>query len=127
MAIYKIAIKNKDKIDNAQLSLENNKLDFIFQDFIISSKNSSPFIALQELRQQLENQDIYLLVNGSRRNVYPSGLQMSMGVATAYVLELGKPSDVIVDIFASISHDDVATVDEQREFHKKWVESIRKL
>lgn len=91
--------------------------------FNIEAIDEYPFFALIKIRQQLESKGYFILVNGCRINVYPSGMQYS--TFTAYELELGKPAIKTVDIFESFSNPKyVATVKDQERFFYKWVGSI---
>lgn len=88
------------------------------------------FSAQVEFRKELELKKAKLLCAGSRIDVFPSGMSRSMaGAMKAYKTQLGKPSQStdLVDIFDYARPDAVATVEEQRDFHQKWIESLRNL
>lgn len=113
------------KQDTAQLIIDSNtiKLIYLKQEWIGS--DSIPFIALNKLRLQLENANILLLVNGSRIDVFPSGMQMSMQMTGAYINVMGETGGEVVDIFDDCSDlDFISTVRNQEQFHKDWIESI---
>jgi hypothetical protein len=85
------------------------------------------FGALVALRRHLEGMGYRLLCAGARRDVYPSGMARAMGSARkAYVFELGKPAQDVVDIFAQAQLEQVGTVDEQEQFRQEWIGSLRK-
>ncbi|SRR5690554_4121920 len=91
--------------------------------FCIEASDEYPFSALAKIRQELELKGYYILVNGSRYNVYPSGMQYN--TFNAYELELGKPATKTVNIFDRInSSKEVTTVKEQEEYFYKWIESL---
>src|SRR5712691_10642003 len=53
------------------------------------------FECLIQLRKQLEPGGYRFLVNGARRNVWPSGMGRDMGAGLqAYCLTLGKPAQI---------------------------------
>lgn len=85
------------------------------------------FECLLQLRMQLEPLGYRFLVNGARRNVWPSGMGRDMGGGRrAYLMQLGRPvrlSDM-VDIFEPIEEADVALVPEQRAFYESWLMSL---
>jgi hypothetical protein len=84
------------------------------------------FEAMIGLRKELEGLGCLLLCAGARADVFPSGMSRSMaGGRKAYVTRLGMPagrSDV-VDIFDYAGPESVGTVEQQREFHQKWIVS----
>ena len=69
------------------------------------------------------------LCKGSKINVHPSRMssQMSAGVA-AYELHLGKPSEQedVVNIFDYEEDDITNDIQQQRDFYRRWIESIQK-
>lgn len=87
------------------------------------------FECLTKLRQILESKDLYVLCQGSVRNVYPSRMSSQMsGGLKAYILKLGMQASLtdLVNIFDSALIGEVATVNEQKIFYKKWIESLNK-
>ena len=91
--------------------------------FNLEAIDEYPFFALAKLRQELELEGYHMLINASRVNVYPSGMQY--GTFSAYELELGKSATNIVDILDSIdSSEELATVKEQEAYFCKWIESL---
>ena len=85
------------------------------------------FGALAQARQALEKNGITLVVNGARRDVFPSAMlrQTSQG-RTAYVHTMPRSTmrPVAVDIFEAATSDaELATVDEQRAWHEHWAQS----
>ena len=84
------------------------------------------FEALIALRRDIEAQGGRLLCAGARRDVYSSGMARSMGNARkAYVMKLGEPATVMVDIFDHADPNLVSTIDEQRNFRDQWVASLK--
>jgi hypothetical protein len=82
------------------------------------------FEALRGIRKELERTGCRILCAGARRDVYPSGMSRSMsGGRKAYVNRMGAkptPTDV-VDIFDEAEASFVGSVDEQLEFHRRWM------
>lgn len=85
------------------------------------------FECLLGLREELEPLGYRFLVNGARRNAWPSGMARDMGAGlSAYLLELGKhgsrpPS---VRIFEPADEAEIALVDEQRAFYESWLREL---
>lgn len=83
------------------------------------------YLCLAKIRQDLPH--IKFLCKGAKLNVTPSRMcsQMSGG-AVAYQLTMGKFAtfDDIVHIFDYENNNIAATPDEQREFYKKWLQSL---
>lgn len=67
------------------------------------------------------------LCKGAKLNVYPSSMssQMSAGVV-AYELQLGKSAELddVVNIFDYEETDLTNDIQQQRDFYKRWVESL---
>ncbi len=124
-----ITLVSKDRLKTIEASMTINDMGnsigiIITNDtFHIEAIDEYPFFALAKIRQELESKGYYILINGSRRNVYPSGMQYN--AFSAYELELGKPATNTVNIFDRInSSEEVVTVKEQEEYFCKWVESL---
>jgi len=85
------------------------------------------FNALIAFRLEIERIGARLLCAGSRRDVFPSGMSREMGGGRkAYITHIGdrgRPENLI-DIFDGAEADLVSTVEEQKTFHEKWVQSI---
>jgi hypothetical protein len=85
------------------------------------------FEALKELRQELEKNGALLHCFGASENVYPSGMQRSMGPAVlAYKMRLGSPTSQqdIVSIFETDETVVPATVEQQERFVRRWLDSL---
>lgn len=85
------------------------------------------FGCLCELRKFLEKEDWNILCNGARVDAYPSTMSRQMGGGQKlYLLKVGeqpKRND-LVNIFDRAAPDKIGTVDEQRGYYNKWVESV---
>jgi hypothetical protein len=87
------------------------------------------FECLLGLREQLEPLGYRFLVNGARRNAWPSGMARDMAAGrSAYLLELGKHDQrpAMVNIFEPADESDIAFVDEQRAFFNAWIGELPK-
>lgn len=85
------------------------------------------FEALIALRKELEKTGYRLLCAGARVDVFPSGMSRSMGGGRkAYITQLGEPATDTIDIFAEAEPGAVGTVEQQKEFHTKWIRSLMK-
>jgi hypothetical protein len=85
------------------------------------------FEAFLAMRQSLEARGCQLLCAGARKDAWPSGMSRSMGGGRkAFVVQLGLPAemDALVDIFAYAEPDVVGTVEEQRAYRRKWIDSL---
>jgi hypothetical protein len=122
-----IKILANNQIDIAVLSFDGDVIEFNFNGQLYREIEERPFIALKNLRKKLENENIFLLINGSRKDVHPSGF--TLNTTSAYVLEMGKSGDPknIVGIFdATDKIELIATVEEQAERYKQWINSLKK-
>jgi len=84
--------------------------------------------AFVDLRYWLDDLGVKLLCNGARFDVTPSGMSRGMGGGRkAYIIRLGQPSlsSDLVDIFKYAESEKIGTVQDQKEFYKKWVSSLR--
>lgn len=92
------------------------------------AQDSGYFGALAVARRELETQGVQLACNGARLDVWPSGMPRQVGYGRrAYVLTMpstaARPSTV--DIFEPAPKSAVlATVDEQREWFRRYWDSI---
>ena len=89
----------------------------------LSAKHNYYFFALAEIRRKLEGVNCLLLCNGSRIDVYPSG--MSAIGTLAYEIIYGKRASKLVEIFETPrSSSQIATVVEQRNYWLGWLRSV---
>jgi hypothetical protein len=85
------------------------------------------FEALKRLRLDLEESGALLYCFGGSENVYPSGMQISMGPAIlAYRTRLGSPTLTrdVVNIFETDETVIPSTVEQQEHFHQRWIRSL---
>lgn len=85
------------------------------------------FDVLCQLRQLLESDGRLLVCNGSRRDVYPSGMCRDMGWGMkAYVLRIGQTTcDAdLVDIYEPCDVERAVRVEQQLEYLEEWRRSI---
>lgn len=82
------------------------------------------FTSLQEIRKELEKEELQILCNGAAKNVYPSPMQYSMGnCLKAYKLYIGKSAlrEDIVNIFEYDERLEFVSVEKQFEYHEEWI------
>jgi hypothetical protein len=87
------------------------------------------FEALKRLRLDLEKTGALLHCFGASENVYPSGMQKSMGPAIlAYKMRIGSSTSRqdIVNIFEADETVVPSTVEQQERFLQRWTDSLRK-
>lgn len=109
---------NDEEMVLIELTVDNNTISFQDETF---------FQAFQALRQYLEKKYIQIMCNGAAINVYPSPMQLSMGVGRfAYKLTTGKPAKTedIVDIFEYDRDLKFVGIDEQFNYYISWLKSI---
>lgn len=120
-------IINNDNIETAQLVENGNSLQFIYQNINIIADSEIPHIALNKLREKLENQNILLTTEGCRKDVHASGMQMDMRTHSAYILTMGEPAQVIVDILSQTKNlNKISTIEEQELYYKMWLDNLRR-
>ena len=72
-------------------------------------------------------QEINFLCKGAKVNVYPSRMASQMaGGIVAYELQLGRPAETedVVNIFDFDDTDITNDIQQQRDFYKRWIESL---
>ncbi len=95
---------------------------------VLDFSGNDLFEAQIALRLALEKIEARLLCAGARPDVFPSGMSRDMGGGRkAYITRMGARSSRadLVDIFDCAAPETVGSVEEQRAFHEKWVESLR--
>ena len=93
----------------------------------ISFKHENFFLALQRLRQHLEDKHIQIMCNGAALNVYPSTMQLSMGTGRlAYKVKFGELAKLkdVVDIFEFDNDMRFVKNEEQFNFYIRWLKSL---
>lgn len=123
----------KDQERNALIELTENEdtvvIKFSVEKLVVEKEGDNFFETLIKLREELEKIDIKLLCKGCCKNVYPSGMLLSMGAGRkAYTLICGEQAKMssLVDIFDSCSMDEYATIEEQSEYFENWTISLRR-
>ncbi|HHW9168506.1 TPA: hypothetical protein ACU3FM_000891 [Salmonella enterica] len=112
-----VRLNEVDSICRLELSYNNGGGSII-------SEGNDYFSCLVELRKKAPH--IKFLCKGAKINVYPSSMarQMSQGMV-AYELVIGKQA-TIVHTFDFDDEDIAENPDEQIDFYKKWVSSLRR-
>lgn len=90
---------------------------------------STLFECFIQLRLTLEPEGIRFLCNGARLDAYPSAMSLSMGSGwLVYQHREGQTGSVAggLNLLDPSPIECVGTVEEQREWHKRWIQSIQK-
>jgi hypothetical protein len=85
------------------------------------------FECLKTFRRSLEERDLRIGCNGARVDTWATAMSRQMGGGRkVYVLTMGKQQSLedLVDTFAEGPIDKIASVDEQNQYFKQWLESI---
>jgi hypothetical protein len=93
----------------------------------VSASADDVFFALVAVRRALEAEGLLLECYGASRNVWPSGMALSMnGGRLAYRMTLGQPGrqDDLVGIFETGPDVAPVTVQEQEAFVQQWRDSL---
>lgn len=129
METTKISIVVDDHTEQAQLQFDAAKIFIIFtikNGFRKKYESEDLYLCLAKIRHDLPH--VKLLCKGSKLNVTPSRMcsQMSDGFV-AYELTIGKSATFndIVHIFDYEENDIAKTLEEQREFYKIWLQSLK--
>lgn len=124
-----ISIINDGNKELATLQYDAAKITIIFSmknGFRKKYKGEDLYLCLAKIRDELPH--IKFLCKGAKLNVTPSRMcsQMSGG-AVAYELSMGKPAtfDDIVHIFDYEEENISKNLQEQREFYKIWLQSLK--
>jgi len=128
MTIYIIKVVVDGMFAAETVSVSYDHMEFCYNDIELIEKGSPPFHALMNIRRKLEKQNILLAINACLKEVYPSGMQVSCGVTTAYICIIGEFSKPfkMIDIFGEISDTSlISTVEEQEQYHKECVKSFK--
>ncbi len=87
------------------------------------------FASLRDIRRILELQGLRPKCYGASRSAYPTGMcsEMASGLKV-YRHYMGKRRslDDAVDTFAVGDDIDLATVEQQYQFHEEWIASLRR-
>jgi hypothetical protein len=93
----------------------------------IRVSGSDLFDALDAVRRSLESEAFLLCCNGARLDAYPSAMSRDMGKGLkVYISQVGKPGGELVDTLDAAPFERIATVDDQKAWHREWFESLRK-
>ena len=129
MKPVEISIEVNRVVEKAKIQIRPKDSIMIFEMADGTSKSyftDDYFQGLGELRADFPH--IKFLCKGSKLNVYPSSMasQMAKGLV-AYEVQMGIPAepDQIVHTFDYEEKDICATIQEQREFRKRWMASFK--
>jgi hypothetical protein len=86
------------------------------------------FQCLCRLRDRLEQMGVRIACNGARIDAWASSMSRGMGGARkVYLTRMGQTATFadLVPTFGESSTDKLASVSEQAEYHKTWLESLK--
>ncbi len=111
---------------SGELTIDKNSIHLESKLCSVTKGGDFDFYILKDIRKELQKYDAFVLINGSRKEVYPSGMTLSGHMA--YVHTLGKQTSLtdLVNIFDDLMDmSKISTVEEQDEYHNQWVQSLR--
>jgi hypothetical protein len=78
------------------------------------------------LRSKTDALGIKVLCNGARIDAFPSPMLQSSGARKVYITEIGKQAlrENLVNIFEEAPAEKVGTIEDQFEYHNKWIDSL---
>lgn len=129
---YSINVKKGNLIQKAKFiltSIENGQtlVEYIDEQEHLAEVDAHTYSAFNRIRERLNLNDKWLLVKGGRNDVHPSGRQLSW--IYAYKLVLGKrvdpQKDLVIIFEPELDYNNIASIQEQKEYYKKWLESIK--
>jgi len=95
----------------------------------VSAENTDLVDTLIEIRKQLNEENLDILVNGSRRDISASPrIKKAFAGEKIYrirQLDVGAGYEDIIHIFDQIKKDDLYSISEQKKYHKLWLESLK--
>lgn len=128
MKTVEIFINTGTCIETAEIECDRQKMALTFtlkNGFKKTYTGTDLFVCLGMVRTDFPGTQF--LCKGAKLNVHPSRMssQMSGGVV-AYEVTMGKPAEQedIVNIFGYEDTNLTNDIEEQREFHKRWLESL---
>lgn len=104
------------------------RLDLHFAGEAVTAVADTFFDALADIRKVLEGRELRPKCFGACRDVYPSPMIRSMGGGEqAYRLKPGCQAKMedLIPIFASEPEINPVSVEEQEEFYRKWLKSLK--
>lgn len=104
------------------------KIILTFNDTKISAENYDLLDTLIDIRKQLNERHLDILVAGSRKNIASSPmLRDSSSGESTYFTRLGIQARVedIISIFDSINKENLSSLNEQKEFRQIWGDSLQ--
>ncbi|MBM7569524.1 hypothetical protein [Paenibacillus sacheonensis] len=120
--VGKLVLSDESPVDPEMVFLQLS-----FEGNTITSQSENYFTALQLLRVKLEERNTQILCNGAAINIYPSRMQLEMGVGRlAYKLHHSVPAKMadVIDIFDLDDELEFVTVTEQTNYYQQWMNSI---
>ena len=125
-AQWKNAIVKSVHIKGDLTKAGSYRLHCVFLEKPYYGEGSDYFEALQILRKRFEKNQIKLLCEGAKKEVWPSSMSREMGGGIkAYKCYMGQPAKEMVNIFDADETMEYASVEEQSQYHKEWFKSLQ--
>lgn len=124
-----ISLKLGELIETATIEVHRQESTLTFvrkSGFRKNYTNHDLYLCLAQIRQEFP--EIQFLCKGAKLNVTPSRMCSQMGGGSvAYELTMGKSAtfDDIVHIFDYEEENIAKNLQEQREFYKNWLQSLK--
>lgn len=117
--------KSGRPFDTAVMIYDDSTITVTIGDTKIFREGVIPFFTLAEVRKELEKQQLFLAINGSRIDVYPSGMSSPGFNAYIHIMQMPARLDQLVHIFKETDKTDMlGTVEAQQRFHEKWIQLL---
>jgi len=103
------------------------KIILTFNDTKISAENYDLLDTLIDIRKQLNERNLDILVNGSRKDISSSSRikKAYSGEKTYRVRQgIGAGYEDIINILDPIKKEKLSTLEEQRKYHTIWIDSL---
>jgi hypothetical protein len=127
MSIYKevLLAKANGETYKAELWGEINSIKLISNDYSITKTGDYPFYILKDIRADLQTNNIFLLVHGSRKDVYPSGMTLPSFMAYIHSIERPTSTNDLVNILDECTDLSlISTIEAQEIYHETWLQSL---
>jgi hypothetical protein len=123
-----IGSKNKFKLllEKTEYDTDIIEMKINYNNELFQNNDEDYFICFQKIKDGLLKRNIGIQCYGSMINVHPSPMMITSN-NLAYILEMKKVAleKDIINIFDYVDTNKFATSEEQNNFYKEWIESIK--
>ena len=133
MNVKKVKLLNLNTNEEIPAKLEYTttiptKIILSFDDKVVEAQADNLLDTLIDIRKQLNEKYLDILVNGSRRDISSSKRirEAFSGEKTYFIRQfgIGAGYEDILNIFDPIQKKELYTIDEQKEYHNLWLKSL---